>query len=188
MFDNKCLMGPAETQWDFEFQGLLCFHTTHSPYSLQISLLIVEMLHLYQVLQLNSLDILQRREGGKKEVFLSFLFLENKQPKIILMPKRTYFDVANVAYLQFPLLNSLVQLFCIYLVYICITILIYVITQGQIIDSSFCTMIKLDTQQVTHFIIRNHLLNIVGHWYFSPSNIFFLLFLWPWAVKFPYPK
>ena len=62
------------------------------------------MLHLYQALYLNSLDILQRREGGKKEVFLSFLFLGNNHPKIILMPE-TYFDVANIAYSQFPLSN-----------------------------------------------------------------------------------
>lgn len=92
MFDKQIFDGPCRDtvghRQDFGFQGLLCFHTTHSPYSLQISLLMAEMLHLYQALYLNSLDILRRKEGGKKEVFLSFLFLGNNQPKIILMPKR----------------------------------------------------------------------------------------------------
>ena len=125
MFDKQMFDGPCRDtvghRQDFGFQGLLCFHTTHSPYSLQISLLIVEMLHLYQAIYLNYLDILQRREGGKKEVFLSFLFLGNNHPKIILMPKRHILMLQMLLTYSFPYQTNWFSCFVYALVCICIT-------------------------------------------------------------------
>ena len=67
---NKCFLGHASR--------------TPSPYSLQPSLVVA--LFWEQALYLNSFR--QLRGGGNKKNFLSFLFLEYNQPRLILMPKR----------------------------------------------------------------------------------------------------